>query len=180
LNITRTPGAQFNSSDGAVEVYGVKITADTGRMEYYAYGVGTNYTPNFSQLEKNNLTNYINNLVDHSLYRSISGNFNFNWTGDKSIISLGIGSLGWYTNTPSSNGLFSAGKPNEISVIVYRIGYITINHGVIALYKDGSQDSIKITSQLSNYENGFIYNQIIPEYSLSQINLFHPVDTPYS
>jgi len=34
---------QFPNSDAVVEVYGIKIAADTGYAEYRVYFVGTNY-----------------------------------------------------------------------------------------------------------------------------------------
>ena len=44
LNFTSFPSIQISSCDAVIQVYGVKITADTGPTEYHAWSAGTNYT----------------------------------------------------------------------------------------------------------------------------------------
>ncbi|MCX8153797.1 MAG: hypothetical protein N3E52_05120 [Candidatus Bathyarchaeota archaeon] len=94
LNITRAPGVQIAGCDAELEVYGIKIAANTGAAEYYTYSVGTNYNPSFSYSDESALILHVHNLVDHNLYSGIIGNFNFNWTANTSILSETIGSIG--------------------------------------------------------------------------------------
>lgn len=176
LNITRIPGDQFSSCDAGVEVYGIKIAANSGANEYHAYGAGTNYKSSFSQSDEVAMGQYVNDLVDCNLYNSISGSFDFNWTANTSILSLTIGSVGWYTNIPNSGaGLSSEGIPRSISVTVYRIGYVTTKNGLVSIYKDTGTDNVKACVQLSNYKDGFLYNKLVPAEKLPQTNLFEPV-----
>jgi hypothetical protein len=178
LNITRIPGIQIASCDAEIEVYGVKIVTNTGLTENYAYGVGTNYNASFSHSQKNALVPYVNDLVDHNLYRAITGSFEFNWTTDASILSHTIGSIGWYTTNPNAGtGLASAGIPQSITVTVYRIGYVTVSNGSVSIYKDSNVKSI-ISVQLSKYEDGFLYNKLVPTAQLPQTDLFHPITSP--
>lgn len=176
LNITRVPGDQIASCDAEVEVYGVKIAANTGATEYYAYGVGTNYNSSFSSSDKSTLCLNVNDLVNCNLYSSISGSFDFNWTANTSILSLTIGSIGWYTNNPNSGaGLSSAGIPKAISVTVYRIGYVTMSNGSVSIYKDSATNNVKASVQLDNYGDGFLHNKLVPAEKLPQTDLFEPI-----
>lgn len=175
LNITRVPGVQIASCDAEIEVYGVKIATNTGLTENYAYGVGTNYNASFSHSNKTALVPYVNDLVDHNLYRAITGSFDFNWTADASILSHTIGSIGWYTTNPNSgSGLSNAGIPNIISVTVYRIGYITMSNGSVSIYKDSTTNNTVALVQLGSYGDGFLYNKLVPAAELPQTDLFHP------
>jgi hypothetical protein len=175
LNITRVAGVQITSCDAEIEVYGVKIAANTGATEYYTYSVGTSYNPSFSYSNESTLILHVHNLVDHNLYKSITGSFDFNWTANTSILSHTLGSIGWYTNVPNSGaGLSSAGIPNAISVTVYRIGYITMSNGSVSIYKDASTDNVIASVQLGNYEDGFLYNNLVPASELPQTDLFYP------
>lgn len=177
LNITLTPEVQFPSSDAVVEVYGIKIAADTGPTEYYAYFMGTNYNPSFSQYTESTFALHVHALVDHNLYHSIAGNFNLNWTNNTPFITNTIGSIMSYTDAPiRPSGLSVAGKPNDISITVYRIGYITTTNGSVSIYEDLPNSTPKDVVQLSNYKNGFIYNDIVSPAQLPDEKLFHPID----
>jgi hypothetical protein len=175
LNITCLPGIQIPSCDAVIEVYGVKIATDTGLTEYYAFFVGTNYNSYFSQSDLKNLVPCVNDIVDRDVYSGITGSFQFNWTANTSILSHTIGSIMSYSINPSNyTGLWSAGKPNAISVSVYRIGYITMSNGSVSLFKDSTTNVID-SVQLSNYEDGFLYNKLMPSSELPQTNLFQPI-----
>ncbi len=179
LDFTAIPD-MTSSCDGVIVAYGVKIVADTGSTEYYGWSVGTANYSAFTQDDFATLTSYRGDMVYHSKYRSIGGTFNYNWAADKSILSHTIGSVGTYSmkkgfTQPSLYGLSSAGIPNAISVEVYRIGYITMTNGSVTIHEDTVTDNKPIAyAQLSKYEGGFIYNNLLPTEQLSQIDLFHP------
>lgn len=178
LNSTRFPSIQISSCDAVIQVYGVKITADTGPTEYHAWSAGTAYTA-FTQEDFATLTRYSDDLIDISLYRSIGGTFSFNWTANKSFLSHTIGSVGSYSSNitytkPSVYDLSSEGIPNKISVEVYRIGYVTVSNSSVTIHQDDPTVKPVAYAQLSKYEDGFIYNNIVPNEQLPQIDLFHP------
>ncbi|MCW4004895.1 MAG: hypothetical protein NWE95_13395 [Candidatus Bathyarchaeota archaeon] len=79
----------------------------------------------------------------------------------------------------SSFGLFSAGKPDAVSVTIYRIGYITIADDSVTIFEDPSTSAPKDMTQLANYESGFLYNDLIPSDQLQQEKLFHPIAHQY-
>ena len=176
LNVTRVPGVQIACCDAELEVYGVKIAANTGTTEYHAYFIGTNYNFCFSKSNESTLVPYVNNLVDHNVYSEITGGFVFNWTANTSVLSHTIGSIGGYTSKPSGwAGLWSSGKPNDISVTVYRIGYITMSNGSVSVYKDSITNNGTDLVQIGNYRDGFLYNKLVPAERLQQIDIFHPI-----
>ncbi|MGD0645862.1 MAG: hypothetical protein ABSA75_13230 [Candidatus Bathyarchaeia archaeon] len=174
LNITRIPGIQVASCEAEIEVYGVHIATNTGQVENHAYFVGTNYNSSFSGSELSYLDPHINDIVDKSIYSEVTGNFDFNWTANTSILTHRIGSAGSYSSILSNLGLWSAGKPNSISVSVYRIGYMTISSGSVSVYKDATNNTIT-TVRLGKYGDGFLYNTLVPATKLPQTDLFNPI-----
>ena len=176
LNISYTPNTQITGCDAIVEVYGINITTDNGLSEYDAYFIGTNYDPSLSNTSLSTLVQYVSNLYNASLYTSLAGNFKFNWDSHSSFLTDSIGSNTIYiASDKSSLGLFSAGKPNAVSVAVFRIGYITITNGTVTIFEDLSSETPIALVQLGSYESGFLYNDLMPAAQLSQGNLFKPV-----
>jgi hypothetical protein len=179
LDFTAIP-AMTSSCDAVIAAYGVKIIADTGPTEYYGWSAGTADYNVFTQDDFATLTSYRGELIYNSIYRSRGGTFSYNWTADRTFLSHTIGSVGMYrTNSTFAQqnrfDLSSAGTPNSISVEVYRVGYITMTNGSVTIHKDTVTDNKPIASaQLSTYEGGFIYNNIVPTEQLPQIDLFHP------
>ncbi len=179
LNFTRVPLSQIGFCDAVIQVYGVKVAADTGPTEYFAWSAGTNYTA-VTKEDFNALIRCSDNLIDRNLYRSIGGTFIQDWVANRSILSHTIGSVGRYTGDHSQNksstyDLTSAGIPNSISVEAYRIGYVTMTSGSFTIYEETEAANKPVAYvQLSKYEGGFIYNNIVSTGQLTQIDLFHP------
>jgi len=180
LNVSCIPNAQIAGCDAVVEVYGIKIAADKGPAEYRAYFVGTNYNPTLSNASLSTLIEHVSDLYNASLYSNLAGNFKFNWDSHTSFLTNTLGSITSYTSADTSAlGLFSEGKPNAISVTVYRIGYITITNGSVAVFEDTSTSAPKYMTQLGNYESGFLHNNLVPSAQLTTPeNLFQPIAQP--
>jgi hypothetical protein len=174
LNSTRLPGVQFTSCDGEIEVYKIQVTANTNLSESAFYWIGTNYDPSFPRQELVTLGKQVINLTGVGGIVTI-GDFRFNMTDNESVLSTTIGSYGAYSSGRSGEGLWSAGKPNTISVTVQRIGYVTINNGSVILHRDTLNQVAAVTANLSNYGNGFLYNDLAPVSKLQTIDLFHPI-----
>lgn len=174
LNNTRLPGVQVASCDGEIEVYKIKVTTDTNLTENFCYTIGTNYNPSFSPQELKALFDQTQNLMGFNNIVGMGG-FKFNMTDNESTLCIPIGSMGAYSSGLSGEGLWSAGKPNAISVTVQRIGYVTINNGSVTLHRDVLNEAPIIMVNLSNYGNGFLYNDLVPESKLQTIDLFHPI-----
>jgi hypothetical protein len=178
LNVTRLPGVQLSSCDAVIEFYNVKVMSNTGLAENIPYFIGTNYNASFSNADLSTLFAKVNDLIDpQDFSTALRGDFEFNMTDNASILSVPIGSIGCYSTRPSELGLWSAGNPQSISVAVQRIGYITMNNGSVYLYKEQPEKVASASSQLSNYGNGFLHNNVVPTDKLPQTDLFHPNQT---
>ena len=174
LNITRIAGQQIKSCDAVIEVYGIHIMTNTGLKENHAYFIGTNYSSVLSfKTDLPPLINCVDGLIDKSIYSTTVGQLNFNWTDNTSMLSRRIGSIGAYWNSNSSLGLWTEGIPSQISVNVERIGYVTLSHGSTTLYEDAAVNSNDFV-HLSTYQDGLIYNNLLPANKLSPGNLLSP------
>lgn len=160
--------------DAIIEVFNVKIASDKGPAESFTYFAGTNYIPSFSNPELDNLTICIYDLIDLSTVDGVTGDFLFNWSNDESILSVKVGSVGTYTNYMNGSGLWSAGKPNSVSVIFHRIGYVTITDGATSVQPDTTSVNNKTQVQLQEFKDGFLKNELVSTVELSEVNLFHP------
>ena len=177
LNITRLPGNQITTCDAEIEIYDVKVETDTGLIENNPYFVGTNYNMSFTSSQLSTLFAHASDLTQPENFSThLRGDFIFNSTDNKSILSIPIGSVGYYSNRTNTLNLWSAGKPNTISITVQRIGYITITGNVITLYKDQSNTPPAAVTQLGHYNKDFIHNDLIPPAQLPDIDRFNPVD----
>ena len=144
-------------------------------MENNPYFVGTNYSPSFSSSELSTLFAHADDLTPPQNFSTpLRGNFEFNMTSNASILSIPLGSVGCYSTGTSSIGLWTAGKPNAISVTILRIGYITISNNAISLYEDPVNTPAVATARTSNYGNGFLQNNLVPTAKMPRTNLFHP------
>jgi hypothetical protein len=174
FNITRHI-VENVACDAILEVYNVKIASDTGLAENFVFFTGTNYNPSFSDADLNALTEGIYDLFDLNTVDGVTGNFRFNWTNDESILSAKVGSFGIYTNYINGLGLWSAGKPNTISVFTNRIGYLTMTNGFISIQPDTTSANNKTQVQLQKFDDGFLKNEIVPPSKLPQENRFQPI-----
>jgi hypothetical protein len=171
FNVTSASIAKSESCDALIEVYLVQITSDKGSIESYAYFEGTNYEPSFSDSKLELLTTRIYDLIDPSAVNGVRGHFRFNWTNNEAVLGGKVGSFGSYSSRPSGLGLWSAGKPNTISVAVCRIGFVTINDDFISVRADAVSADNMVQVQLQNFGEGFLYNKIVPADKLLQIEL---------
>jgi hypothetical protein len=172
FNVTRAAGVEIEC-DALIEVYFIQIISDKGPIENYAYFEGTNYEPSFSEFSLESLTAHVYDLIDLNTVSGVSGHFRFNWTSTDSIVGGKVGSFGSYSSNPTGLGLWSAGKPNMISVTIRRTGSITINDSYISVHVDPTSANKSI--QLPTFGDCFLYNKAMPFNELLQKDLFQPL-----
>ena len=173
LRFTRISSGKLSSFDAVDEVFGVRISADTGVSEYYCFWTGTINNLAFQQSELTVMSQYVNNLVDLNLYRSISGDFHFNLALGESYLSMEMGSAGEFTGQ-TGEGLASKGQPSSITVTAYRIGYVAMQNGSVSIYGDNSIDDVKTTVQLPKIGNVFLYDKLVSSDEVPQ-GLYRPI-----
>ena len=178
INITRLPGDQISSSDAVIELYNVQIKTDHGLKENLPYFIGTNYNESFADSDLSTMFANVNDLINpEDFSTSLRGDFQFNMTDNSSMISVPIGSVGRFSTNAPELGLWTTGNPHAIHITVQRIGYITNNNGSVSLYEDQPGKDATATAQLSNHNNGFLHNNLVPANKLPQTDLFHPNHT---
>jgi len=171
LNFTHVSNAEVESCDARMDVYLIELTADTGATEKYTYAEGTNYDPAFSDLDT--LSSYISAFDEIYTTNGFSGGFTFNWTIGTSSLGGRVGSYGSYQSDDSGLGLWSAGEPNTINISIRRVGTISMNGKAAFTTNDVSSEKM-LQVQLEKFGNGLIYNKIVSQQKLSQIDLFYP------
>jgi len=173
FNFTHVSDAKTEIADVKIEVYLVQISSDRGPVENYTYFEGTNCDPSFSNLDAVTLlSSHIGDLIDSSTVSGNGGGFGFNWTTNESFLGDRIGSYGSYTSEPSKLGLWSAGEPNTITICMRRIGWITSKDTSISTNSAIAEDIVQV--QLEKFGEGFLYNRLVPEETLLQLDLFYP------
>ena len=173
FNVTQTSNAAIASCDAQIEVYQIQVTTDTGTTENYLLTVGTNVNPAFSNLSelsllRPNIENFTNDKVNR-----IEGYFTMNSTIGGSFSETRIGSLGSYQSSPSTLGFWSSGQPNAITVSIHRLGDILLNGTTANNYYSTPQSTVN-QIQLAKFGDGFLYNMVVPQDKLQQIDTFSP------
>jgi hypothetical protein len=175
LNFTRLTNSTSNSNEAELEVYLFEITTDRNVTEKYVWIEGTNTNSSFSDFSKVQLAAiHINDLIDRRYITGQGGHFLYNWTVGKSIVGGCIGSIGCYTSNPSTQGLWSLGKPNTLSVNVRLLGWIAVNQNSAFSIANIAPVSNVLEVQLTDFNDGFIHNKTIPSNQLSEMDLFNP------
>lgn len=173
FNFTRIFCSQAQSFDALLEVYLIELKSDTGYLEKYKYFVGTNCSENFQSSTLNNITRKTYSLIDINSIDVERGIFRFDWDLNKSVIAMPIGTIGVYGSGSSELGLWSKGEPQTITINVYRLGWATAQGNNFSSIREEPLHPL-LEVQLKKYENGFLYNTVIPKSQLTKINLLSP------
>ena len=173
FNFTRIFSSQAQSFDALLEVYLIELKSDTGYLEKFKYFVGTNCSENFQSSNLNNITRKTYSLIDINSIDVERGIFRFDWDLNKSVLGMPIGTIGVYGSGSSELGLWSKGEPQTITINIYRLGWATAQCNIFSSIREEPSCPL-LEVQLEKYENGFLYNTVIPESQLTKINLLSP------
>jgi len=174
LNATYSSNALNASCDAAIEVYQVQVTTDTGVTDSYLFTVGTNLNPAFSDVSQLSLMRpNMESLAPGQCTNAMAGYYALNLTKGDSISTIGVGSVGKYQSDSSTLGFWSAGQPNAITISVNRLGCILLNGANATTYRS-NVTTATAQLQLERFGNGFLYNAIVPQAQLRQIDPFSP------
>jgi hypothetical protein len=173
FNVKNISDSESISYDAKLEVYLIQISSDKGYIENYTYFVATNCNPSFSDTNAlKPAISQIKNLIDEHTYGRLTGNFAPNITTNHYSFSGEIGSLSTFTSSPSELGLWNYGEPNTITISIRRTGWITLKGSVASNITASTDDIAQVT--LEKFNEGFLYNQLVPKDKLSLVNPFNP------
>ena len=175
FNFTNLYDAETANCDIRMEVYLIEIYSDKGLIGKMAESIGTNYT-----FYQNPSAPYPYVATPIFLSPGLlddwfggpppSGFFSCDWpTGKSEVYSFECGRNDWVQTFE---------EPECISMSIRREGWVTFN-GDSWLATPANDEEVT-TLQLEKFGNGFLYNKVVPEDEISQIDLLHPSwsDTP--
>jgi hypothetical protein len=97
-----------------------------------------------------------------------------NITVNESFLGLRITDSASYTSGSSSLGLWSSGAPSTITLTLQRVGWWTVKDGSVSIAANPERDEVLLQVQLEAFGDGFLYNELVPEEKLAQIDPFDP------
>ena len=153
---------QADFPDAQVDYYLIQFSSENGLILNYTYFTGVSYKP--SMFNSSSLRSFIFDRDEWFDTRNSTGIFG---------VSSDISPFGIWMHSASSPEWVSAfGEPETLFLDISRIGSITFNGNstIASLSKTGPITHI----QLQRFGNGFLYNTIISENDLAQINLVQP------
>jgi hypothetical protein len=181
LNVTLTADPAEKHVDAQVEYYQIDVSSDKEHIETIAFVVGTNSERSFNvsnllssfQFTRNDWFDTAN--FDPMKYGGGGGLAIQNWTSGTSIFfpagSSGTGTIGGSSTYREVTALRGA---ETLIISVYRIGFATLSDNSTEVTLTNNQLINQI--QLEKYgEEGWLYNNLIPQDELATVNLLRPV-----
>ena len=178
LNFTLIADTTEQQADAQLEYYRIDMNSDAGFIESHYWIVGTNISSfNISSLiaDFNLLQNEWFDTDTFDFMRGGGGGLILrpNWPSGVSML-LGGGSKGSGTitnNGSSTSRAVSALRAAEtITISTYRVGFVTFSGNTIVVTRSNNELLNEI--QLEKYgEEGWLYNNLIPEDELETVDL---------
>jgi hypothetical protein len=81
---------------------------------------------------------------------------------------------GSFTSGDSDFGLWSNGPPNTITLTLYRIGWWNVKNGLVSIVGNPEREEVLFQVQLEGFTDGFLYNKLVPENKLAELDPFEP------
>jgi len=166
VNYTYLGNPNNEPYDAKFEIYLIQLISDTGASANYTAHQGTNFNQSYSDLP----------TIPPSP-KSSSGDatgFSFNLTVNKSFLGIRITDGSSFTSKNSSLGLWSSGPPSTITLTLRRIGWLTVMGNSTSTVSNPVGDEVLLQVQLEKFRDGFLYNKLVPENKLTQMDPFHP------
>jgi hypothetical protein len=146
-------------------------------IENFTYFIGTNRTGAFESIESS-FHFFRENWFDTNTSGGgmFGGDFSGNGFGGMSGTNAGVCPLSNWLNSTVSQRIFNIKNADAIYIDIRRLGSVTLNGNftVAAL----SSNEILQHFELKKFGGGFLYNDMIPDSQLSQINLLSPLHAP--
>jgi len=159
INCTYLGTPNNESCDAKFEGYLVQLVSDTG--------VSASYTT-YQGVELNESSYAWPAMPDADAIELC-----FNLTASESFLGR-ITDSGSFTSGDSSLGLWGNGPPSTITLSLQRIGWWTVKDGSISTISSPTSDDVLLHVQLEPFGDGFLYNKLVPENKLTEMDPFDP------
>ncbi|MCW4014859.1 MAG: hypothetical protein NWF06_00655 [Candidatus Bathyarchaeota archaeon] len=180
LNLTLNVDTTNEVSDGRVEYYTIEIISDKELIETMNFFVGTNSNGSFTfdeVLDDIHFTrdDWFDTDLFNQTYGGGGGLLKYNWTVSESQLfdegGSGEGTLG---GSGTSLTVTQLREAQTVTVTIYRLGWATFTSDSTTFTTANNEVVDQI--QLEKYgEEGWIYNNLIPEDELAETDLLHPL-----
>jgi hypothetical protein len=181
LNLTLTGDPKEQPVDAQVELYRIVVSSDKELIETINWEVVTNSNSSFNVTDLLSSFHFMRNdwfdtdTFDPMKLGGGGGLTRQNWTLGLSILFPEGGSGSGTVGSSSTSRVVSALREAEtIAISIYRIGIVTLsgNSTVVTLANNELVNQI----ELEKFgEEGWLYNNLVPEDELATVNLLRPV-----
>jgi hypothetical protein len=181
LNFTLTADTTEQQADAQLEYYQIDMNSDKEFIESHYWMIGTNIDSSFNVSSL--LTNFHfvqNEWFDTDTFNPMKGGgggglVRPNWASGVSVLwpagGSGAGTLGGSSTYSTVSALRAA---ETITISVYRIGWVTFSGDSTEVTLANNELISQI--QLEKYgEEGWLYNNLVPEDELATVDLLRPV-----
>jgi len=152
---------QVDLCDAIYEVHLIEVYSDEGSIGNLTQAQGIMFNHSTSTLRQGMGLNF----DEFAGYGDVSSGASGSWPVNLSALLFFVGDK--TTCVPDF------GEPETVFVRVSRLGLVTLKDGsgeVVVL----SEPEVVAEAQLEKFGDGFLYNTIIPEDELSEVDLFNP------
>jgi len=159
LNFTLISEVDF--CDAIYEVHQIEVYSDEGSIGNVTQAQGIMFNHSTSTLRQGMGLNF----DEFAEYGEVSSGASGSWPVNMSALLFFVGE--------KTSCVPDFGEPETVFVRVSRLGLVTLKDGsseVVVL----SEPEVVAEAQLEKFGDGFLYNTIIPEDDLSEIDLFSP------
>lgn len=170
LNFTLLPMTETPACDYRFEAYLIQITSDKQTSETYVYYEGTNFYAASPNTLPNPTVNDLTNAGPQTGIRP-GAEMYLNWTPGLSTLGR-ITDSGSYQSGQSGLGLWSNGQPNTITVKVTWLGSISYTGNYAQSAPSNNETVAQV--ELAKFGAGFLYNTMVPQDQLSQMDPLNP------
>jgi len=167
LNTTLEVQKEAELPDAMISYFLVQVYSDAGPVENLTFYQGAAYNNSFSTEQFNSFI--FSNDTWFGNHTGGGGSFYFNATPTQSFILSGGGE---YSSDGSKAALPGGQIPLEVSINLTRLGSV-IFKGTSTVISQANEGFIEHV-QLVKYQDGFLYNIIVPSDQVDQINELNP------
>lgn len=181
LNITLNVDPTIEPIDARVEYYNIDVSSDKGLIETMNFVVGTNSNSSFSTRSLLGDFHFMRNdwfdtdTFDPMTYGGGGGLAVQDWVpGVSKTFPEGGSGMGTLGGSSTSRTVTALREAETVYVSIYRVGWVTFsgNSTTVTTANNELIDQI----QLEKYgEEGWIYNDLIPEDELAETDLLNPI-----
>jgi hypothetical protein len=181
LNFTLTADTTKQKADAQIEYYQIDISSDKELIETHHWTIGTNIDSSFNVSSL--LTDFHfkrDEWFDTDTFNPMTvggggGLVRQNWSSGVSVLwpagGSGTGTLGGSSTYHTVSALREA---ETVTISLYRIGMVTFSGNSTEVTQANKELVTQI--QLEKYgEEGWLYNNLVPEDELATVNLLRPV-----